>query len=58
MPLTNTRCNTLINYNIVMCYNCRQDKYFALFCLEPKNIYNIKEIEEEKMFDKLGKEEP
>jgi len=27
-------------------------------CLELKDIDNIKEIEEEEMFNKLGKEEP
>jgi len=57
MPPTSIRYNTLINYNIVICYNCGKDKYFALFCLELKNINNIKEIKEEKIFDKLGKEE-
>jgi len=58
MPLTGIRCNTLINYNIIICYNCGKDKYFILFCLELKNINNIKEIEEEKISDKLGKEKP
>jgi len=41
-----------------MCYNCRKDRYFILSYLELKKISNIKEIEEEKMFDKFGKEEP
>jgi len=41
-----------------MCYNCEKDRYFALSCLELKNINNIKEIEEEEIFNKLGKEEP
>jgi len=40
-----------------MCYNCEKDKYFVLFCLELKNISNIKEIKEKKMSNKLGKEE-
>ena len=58
MPLTNTRYNTLINNDIVIYYNCGKDKYFTLFYLELKKINNIKEIEEEKIFNKLGKEEP
>jgi len=58
MPLTNIRCNTPIDYNIVICYNCGKNRYFILSCLELKNIGNIKEIEEEKMSDELGKEEP
>jgi len=29
-----------------------------MFCLELKDIGNIKEIEEEEMSNKLGKEEP
>jgi len=41
-----------------MCYNCRKDRYFISSCLELKNISNIKEIEEEKIFNELGKEEP
>jgi len=36
----------------------RKNKHFTLFYLELKNIKNIKEIEEEKISDKLGKEEP
>jgi len=58
MLLTSTCYNTLINYNIVIYYNCGKDKYFILSYLELKKINNIKEIEEEKIFDKLGKEEP
>jgi len=41
-----------------MCYNCEKDKYFILSCLELKKINNIKEIEEEKIFNELGKAEP
>jgi len=41
-----------------MCCNCVKDRYFTLSCLELKNIGNIKEIKEEKIFDELGKEEP
>jgi len=39
-----------------MYYNCGKNGHLILFCLELKNINNIKEIEEEKMSDKLGKE--
>jgi len=41
-----------------MCYNCGKNGYFILFYLKLKNINNIKEIEEEKIFNKLGKEKP
>jgi len=41
-----------------MCYNYGKNRYFALFCLRLKNISNIKEIEEEEIFNKLGKKEP
>ena len=57
-PLTGTRRNTLIDPAIVICYNCRREGHFALSCLELKTIGNIKEIEEEEMSNKLGKEEP
>jgi len=43
---------------MVTCYNCGKDGYFALSCLELKDIGNIKEIEEGEMSDKLEKEEP
>jgi len=43
---------------MVICFSYRKDGHFALSCLEPKNIGNIKEIEEEEVFNKLGKEEP
>jgi len=43
---------------MVTCFNYRKDSYFALFCLELKDIGNIKEIEEEEIFNKLEKEEP
>jgi len=39
-------------------YNYNKEDYFALSCLELKDIGDIKEIEEEEMSDKLGKEEP
>jgi len=58
MPSTNTYYNTPINYNIIICYNYRKNKFFILFYLKLKKINNIKEIEEEKIFNKLGKEEP
>jgi len=57
MPLTGTYCNTLINYNIVICYNCGKNRHFVLFYLELKKIGNIKKIEEEEIFNELGKEE-
>jgi len=38
-----------------MCYNCNKEGYFALSCLE---LGDIKEIEEGKTSNKLGKEEP
>jgi len=41
-----------------MCFNYRKDSYFTTSCPELKNIGNIKEIEEEEMSNKLGKEEP
>jgi len=43
---------------MVTCFNYRKDNYFTLSCLELKDIGNIKEIEKEKMSNKLGKEEP
>jgi len=59
MPLANTRRNTLIDPASVMCFNCGKDSYFTTFCLELKDMGNIKEIEEEEeMSNKLGKEEP
>jgi len=50
--------NTLINPTMVTCFNYRKDNYFATSCLELKDIGNIKEIEEEELSNKLGKEEP
>jgi len=41
-----------------MCFNCGKDSYFAISYLELKDMDNIKEIEEEKTSNKLGKEEP
>ena len=58
MPLVNAYCNTPINPTIVTYFNYRKDSYFTTSCPELKNIGNIKEIEEEEMSNKLGKEEP
>jgi len=58
IPLANTYCNTLINPTTVICFNCGKDNYFAISCPELKNIGNIKEIEEDKISNKSGKEEP
>jgi len=41
-----------------MCFNYRKDSYFTILCPELKDIGNIKEIEEEDMSNKLGKEKP
>ena len=43
---------------MVICFNCGKNSYFAISCLKLKDIGNIKEIEEEKMSNKLEKEEP
>jgi hypothetical protein len=43
---------------MVTCFNCGKDNYFTLSYLELKDISNIKEIKEEEMSNKLGKEEP
>jgi hypothetical protein len=58
MPPTNIRRNTLIDPTTAICFNCGKDRYFALSCLELKDIGDIKEIEEGEISDKLGKEEP
>jgi len=58
IPLTNAYYNTLINPTTVTCFNCGKDSYFAISCPELKDIGNIKEIEEEEISNKLGKEEP
>ena len=55
-PLISTCCNTLIDFAIVIYYNYGKDSYFTLFCLKPKNISNSKEMEEEDLFNKLGKD--
>ena len=57
-PLANTHCNTLIDPTTVTCFNYKKDSYFALSYPEPKDIGNIKEIEEEEISNKLKKEEP
>ena len=41
-----------------MCYNCDKDRHFALSCLEPKNIGDIKEIEKGETTDESEKEKP
>ena len=43
---------------MVTYFNYRKDSYFTTSYLELKDIGNIKEIEEEEMSDKSGKEEP
>jgi len=43
---------------MVTCFNYRKDGYFTTSCPELKDMGNIKEIEEEEMSNKLGKEEP
>jgi len=43
---------------MVTYFNYKKNSYFILFYLELKNIGNIKEIKEEKMSNKLGKEKP
>ena len=43
---------------MVICFNYRKDSYFAMSCLELKDIGEIKEIEEEEISNKSGKEEP
>jgi len=43
---------------MVTCFNCGKNSYFAISYLEPKDIGNIKEIEEEETPNKLEKEEP
>jgi hypothetical protein len=43
---------------MVTCFNYRKDSYFTMSYLELKDIGDIKEIEEEEMSNKLGKEEP
>jgi hypothetical protein len=42
----------------VIYYNCNNNSYFTLSCLELKDIGNIKEIEEGEISNKLGKKEP
>jgi len=58
MPLVNTYRNTLINSAIVICFNYGKDSYFTIYCLELKDIGNIKKIEKEETSNKLEKEEP
>jgi len=58
IPLINAYYNIPINPTTVICFNYGKDNYFTISCLEPKDIGDIKEIEEEEMSNKLGKEEP
>jgi len=58
IPSANAYYNTLINPTTVICFNCEKDGYFTILYPELKDIGNIKEIEEEETFNKLGKEEP
>jgi len=57
IPLANACCNTLINPATATCINCGKDGHFALSCPKLKDMGDIKEIEEEEISDKLGKEE-
>jgi len=43
---------------MVTCFNCGKNSYFTTSYLEPKDIGNIKEIKEEEISNKLGKENP
>jgi hypothetical protein len=43
---------------MVTYFKCGKDSHFTSSCLEPKDIVNIKEIEEEEMSNKSEKEEP
>jgi len=56
--LAGTYCNTLINPALAAYYNYNKKDYFTLFCLELKDISNIKEIEKGEMSNELGKEKP
>ena len=58
MLLTSAHRNTLINSATVTCFKCGKDSYFTSSCPELKDIVDIKEIEEEEMSNKSGKEEP
>jgi len=58
MPLVNACCNTLIDPTMVTYFNYGKDSYFTISYPELKDMGNIKEIEEEEMFNKLRKEEP
>ena len=42
---------------MVIYFNCKKNSYFTLSYLKPKDIGNIKEIEEEEISNKLKKEE-
>ena len=57
MPSTSAYCSTLINFAIVIYFNCKKDNYFALSCPELKDINDIKEIKEKEIFKKLRKKE-
>jgi len=55
MPLTSTYRNTPINPASATCYNCDKEGYFTSSYPE---LGDIKEIEEEEIYNKLGKKEP
>ena len=40
---------------MVICFNYGKDGYFTLSCPKPKDIGDIKEIEEEEIFNRLKK---
>jgi len=56
-PLAGPCYNTPINPTLAICYNCDKEGYFALSCLELKDIGDIKEIEEGETSNKSEKEE-
>ena len=58
ISLTSTFHNTLINSIIITYYNYRENSYFILFYLKLKDLDNIKEIEKEDLYNKLGKDKP
>ena len=53
--LTSARRTIPIDFATVIYFNCGKDGYFTSSCLELKDIGDIKEIEEEEIFNKLKK---